>query len=120
MFRIYYDVAESGAHYGCQLENEKKYVFEIEHGKAGTIAYFEAQLNDDADITIENLNKIIEEGFKKIGVLEDKNQYNETVTNGTFKLLTDKGNFNTAEKVKQQMETAISELIKKGKIFTIK
>jgi len=92
MFRIYYDVTGRGAHYGCQLENEKKDIREIERNKlANLIAYFEVQLNDDVDINTENLNKIIEEGFKKIDVPEDKKQYDETVTNGTFKLLTDKG-----------------------------
>jgi hypothetical protein len=121
MFRIYYDVTKSGAHYGCQLENEKKYVREIEQNKlADLIAYFEVQLNDDVDINIENLNKIIEEGFNKIGVLSGKKQYDETVTNGTFKLLTDKENFNTSEKVKKQLSKAISDLIIKGKILTIK
>ena len=88
MFRIYYDVTGRGAHYGCQLENEKKDIREIERNKlANLIAYFEVQLNDDVDINTENLNKIIEEGFKKIDVPEDKKQYDETVTNGTFKLL---------------------------------
>jgi len=120
-FKAYiYNMDTGDYHIGCVIDRSR--VYEKTSGKyehARIISSLKLLLWDDSLITWEQIDKLIEEAYSKIGSIPRDTLFTETTSDGELEMFTDGFFAIDATSAKKEIHDAINTLITRGRNIRI-